>query len=88
VNEGHTYQRPEIETITGCSLINDDAIISELPKQEDALTFEGKEFHYLDSLSILLENDDGIENFLEASSDDFVTGLTFGMDGKLCGFDS
>eukprot|EP00557_Chaetoceros_sp_GSL56_P009662 CAMPEP_0176477208 /NCGR_PEP_ID=MMETSP0200_2-20121128/490_1 /TAXON_ID=947934 /ORGANISM="Chaetoceros sp., Strain GSL56" /LENGTH=327 /DNA_ID=CAMNT_0017872983 /DNA_START=280 /DNA_END=1263 /DNA_ORIENTATION=+ len=72
------------------SLISDCSSTSEPLIQEDALIFEGKEFHYLDSLTLLFDNDDGnIENILEANTDeDLVTGLTFGPDGKLCGFDA
>jgi hypothetical protein len=88
--ENDAPERREDELIARNSFISDSSSISEPLTQEDALTFEGKEFHYLDSLTLLLDNDDGeIENILEANTDeDLVTGLTFGPDGKLCGFDS
>lgn len=88
--DNYAPERREDELMTGHSFISDCSSTSEPLTQEDALTFEGKEFHYLDSLALLLDNDDGNnENILGASIDeDFVTGLTFGPDGKLCGFDS
>jgi hypothetical protein len=44
----------------------------------------------LDSLTLLLDNNENdIESILDTTNgEDYVTGLTFGPDGKLCGFDS
>jgi len=56
------------------------------PLADDALTFEGKEFHYLDSMSFSFDEDIGtsLDPHVTISSS---TGLTVDMDGKFCGFD-
>lgn len=84
-----TSVRNEFDQGAKDNFMNDSSGNSELSTTDDALTFEGKEFHYLDTLSLLLDDDNGIGNILETSTDDdFATGLTFGPDGKLYGFDS
>lgn len=65
--------------------------ISEFPEsssvQDDTLFFEGKEFHYLDSLPMPSAED--VSSFLDKhGSSDFEAGLTVGVDGGIYGFDS
>lgn len=53
--------------------------------EDDALLFEGKEFHYLESVSIPFM-DDVISSFDTSDSGEFVT-LPVGTDGEMFGFD-
>ena len=52
---------------------------------DDALTFEGKEFHYLDSTSSSFE--DIADSFDTQDTADTQTGFSIGADGRFCGFD-
>lgn len=64
--------------------------ISQSPKpfvKDDTLFFEGKGFHYLDSLPIPFM-EDGSSCFASNESGDFAAGLTVGIDGAMYGFDS
>lgn len=90
ITENFVLERREDELLDRRSFISETSSVSEPLTQEDALVFEGKEFHYLDSLTLLLDNNENdIESILDTTTDeDYVTGLTFGPDGKLCGFDS
>jgi hypothetical protein len=53
--------------------------------EDDALLFEGKEFHYLESVSIPFM-DDVISSFDTTDSGDFAT-FPIGTGGEMCGFD-
>jgi len=52
---------------------------------DDALTFEGKEFHYLDSTSSSFE--DIADSFDTQDTADAQTGFSVGADGRFCGFE-
>ena len=64
--------------------------ISQFPEpftRDDALIFEGKEFHYLDSMSLSFDED--IANSFDTQDTyNGETGLSVSTDGRFYGFDS
>ena len=59
-----------------------DSLIS----SNDALTFEGKEFHYLDSMSVSFD-EDIVNSFDTQDTNDAHNVLSGGADGRFNGFE-
>lgn len=81
---------PEVYTSLALQELPTDLLV-DIPQfpdpvaEDDALLFEGKEFHYLESVSIPFM-DDVISSFDTTDSGDFAT-LPIGTDGEMFGFD-
>lgn len=88
-NSIHYYQQPHQvphQPKSQEGLWHESSRFTDSRSNGDALVFEGKEFHYLDSMSLSFD-DDIASSFDTHDTYDGQTGLSIGSDGRFSGFD-